>query len=669
MKEKQPQSSGAVATQIATPDWKAFLRILAPQFITRDKDIFISKEDDIISFEIETATLKEFQEHFDRVLQSSESLDLQLSYTHNTAAISSSSSSAQAQTFERPSIQTVEQAKNFMKTLFGVDTMRGCSDCAINFDHFFVDYKHGVLSSNPKNFASYELAKNGQKFLCEHLDRVTTQDLRKIIAGEAEHLKAPDENKMDVMQGEGFVQTCFCIVEDKTDPKKLNFRMHFNIGRFLQLIYPPQIQAEEVTESKTRVTISASHLLLYVKQLSRHGILFTVEAKYGKVSAQPLVFPHKETIQKRLTVFIVLDDSGSMEKYRDELFKNVTLLIKKIALVAPKADIRLTLFSSKNQQKNYKGKAENFDFACFSQPSLSGLTALYDAISTRLEQMKDILNTDNTMLIVFTDGKNNDSVLKEEDILKQIAETQEAVSRGGMPPEIHAIGYGEDLDTNVLNSLAEAAFHKAYTKLESFESLGAIMHGIEGFEHGRVVAEFRTVIDGIEQTNTLPICLDGQPHVVRQVTVPLSSKPVQVSFTAPTKGQELALSQVTLQITVSYAQKQMKDYEERIETIYKESWMPAKKIAELNGVLSEMNTFCTRAPQQIVLELQDRLQEKIQTYNDELRAKHDARSPAESSSTSIASSPSLGRDSPINAGAINSSARIEERKVSSPTPR
>ena len=283
--------------------------------------------------------------------------------------------------------------------------------------------------------------------------------------------------------------------------------------------------------------------------------------------------------------------------------------------------------------------------------------------------MKNILDKNNTMLIVFTDGRNNDSNVKERDILKQIKDIQEAVGAGGMPPEIYAIGYGENLDTNVLNGLARAAFHNEYTKLESFESLEAIIHGIEGFEHGRVVTEFRTVIEGVEQKHTLPICLDGQPHVVRQVTCPLYNQPVQVSFRTFTKGEELGVNQATLQITSSYAQKQMEDYGERVETIYyNESWVPARKIAELNGVLHEMNIFCARAPQQVVLALQADLEDKINGYKEELVKKLDASSPAESS-TPRASSPSLGRDSPINADIINSSPRVEERKVSSPTPR
>lgn len=666
MKEKQPKSQGAAAPQIVTPDWNAFLRILAPQFITRDTDILISKKDNTISFEIATARLKEFQDHFGRVLQSSESLDLQLSYQYNKdrTAISSKSLPIEAEIFEGPHIENLEQAKSFMAKLFGLGTMDGDSNFPVKFNNLFVKYEKGVLISDPDSLLSADMVKRGLAFLCAHFNAVNVQTLRRIISQPDPdlHLQAPGNAIVTAKEGEGFVQTCFGFIEDTS-------QIYFNIGRFLQLIYPPQVYVDEITEVKARVTISASYLLLYVKQLSRHGILFTVEVKHGKVSAQPLVLPHKETIQKPLTVFIVLDDSGSMEKYRDKLFENVRLLIGKIALVAPKADICLTIFSGKNQQKSYNGKAENFDFDCFNQVSLRGLTALYDAISGPLKQMKNILDKNNTMLIVFTDGQNNDSAVQERDISKQINDIRQAVGKGGMPPEIYAIGYGEELDTNVLNGLARAAFHHEYTKLESFESLGAIMHGIEGFEHGRVVAEFRTVIGGVEETHTVPICLDEQPHVVRQVTFPLYNQPVRLSFMALTKGEELGVNQATLQITPIYAQRLMEGYGERVEKIYNESWAPAKKIAELNGVLSEMNTFCARAPQQVVLALQTDLQDKINGYKEELVKNHDAPRSSAESSAPRASSPSLGRDSPINAGIINSSPRVEERKVSSPTPR
>ncbi len=666
MKEKQPQSPGAVATQIATPDWNAFLRILAPQFITRDKDILISKEDDTISFEIETARLKEFQEHFDQVLQSSESLERQLSYQHGSAISSQSSDSSpvEAEISECPCIENLEQAKSFMAKLFGAETMNGKTKLPINFNNFFEKYEKGVLISDLDSLFSPDMVKLGQAFLCAHFNAVNVQTLRKIISQPEPllHLQAPDKNIVTAKEGEGFVQTCFGFIEDTS-------QMYFNIGRFLQLIYPPQVHVEEMTESKTRVTISASHLLLYVKQLSRHGILFTVKVEYGMASAHPVLLPQKETIAKPLMVFIVLDDSGSMADNRAELFLRVRELIEKIALVASEANIHLTIFSGEKQQIIRKAKAKEFDYSVFNEPALSGQTALYDAMLAPLDQMKNMLKTHNTMLVVFTDGQNNDGLIKEGRILAKISEIKKAVAQGDMPPEIHAIGDGT-VDRRVLNALAQAALHKEYTNLGSFKDLGHILQKIEDFEYSRVIAEFRTTVKGREETHALPICLNGRPNVVRQVIIPLSKDPVKVSFNTPTKGQELALSQVTLQITATQAQETMEEYQKQVKTIYAdETTAPIVRIAQLNGVLSEMNTFCTRAPQQIVLALQADLQEKIQTYNKELLGKHDARSPAESSSISRASSPSLGRDSPINAGIINSSPRVEERKVSSPTPR
>ncbi len=635
-----------------TADWNAFLRILAPQFIDRHTDLTISEEDETISFEIETSRVKAFQEHFDRVLQNSESLDLQLSY-QQSAEISSSSSSSGMQIFESPPMENLDQAKNFMRKLFGENTMSGKSDVPINFDSYFVNYESGVLTSALKSdiFGSHALAKFAQQFLCLHLNGVNVHALRQIIAGnvgvdgDPMHLKAPSGDISDDTRGEGFVQTCFGIFEDNTDLKKTAFQMYFDIGRFLQLVYPPQSEVEKINESKARITISLSHLLLYVKQLSRHGLLFTVELKHGKVNAHPLLLPHRERVAKSLSVSILLDDSGSMECYRENLFKSVQSLIQRIATAAPEAEIHLTIFSGVGQKRECTEKAEQFNFDCFEHASLNGQTALYDSMVLPLKTMKNRLKTHNNLLIILTDGKDNNSEIGQEAILSEIKAIQQAVSGGAAPPVIYALGCG-NVDEKVLNALAVAAGDKEYIETDNAEGFNKIVNKIEGFEYGRVMAEFTTEIEGKEEKYSLPICLNGQPCVVHEVTIPLSKKPIQVSFKAPTAGQELALNHVTLQITKTQAQKFMEGYGQEIETIHKDVMPFAKKIAMLNNVGGQIDEFCKKAPQQTVIALAADLHIRINQYTAILRDTITLN--AENEPTRMAGL--IGRGSPILSG-------------------
>ncbi len=623
MRERVPQANQKTA------DWKDFLRVIAPQYVNQNTEVTISEKEETVSFTIETAEIPACQEHFARVLRNSDSLNAQLSYFSQSSG--SAPDSSVASSLEMPIIATIEDARALMKKLFGDAVMQGENLTNINFNTRFTRYEQGVLLSEPRALSTH-LGKMmsldaplSQNFLCAYFHHVSVEDLRAIIAEESAPLPQPSEAILEESRGEGFVQTCFGIFEAEGDDGKRYIQMYFDIGRFLQFVYPPQLHCEAQNETRTCVRLSLSHLLLYVKQLSRHGLLFSVELQHGRVNAHPLLLPHRETIVRPLNIFIVLDDSGSMRDCRRDVFKSVKSFIEKVAVIAPEAKIHLSIFSTKNDLSLQTNLAKDFDFSIFNKPFVDRQTALYDALTTPLSDMKRQLNSHNNMLLILTDGADNCSATTQTGILKTIKDLKQAVLEdGAAPPAIYAVGYGE-VDEKVLTALAESAGHQEYIAPQNVAEFSTIVQNIEGFEHRRILAQFITEINGKKERHIIPIPLHGNPHVVREVTFPLSADPVKVTFSTPTQGQELALQQITLQITRTQAQETMEQYRQRIEAIYlNPDLKPVVKIAQLNALGGEIDTFCTNAPQAAVLALAADAHQKIAAYKEALLTQHDA---------------------------------------------
>ncbi|MBY0378677.1 MAG: VWA domain-containing protein [Gammaproteobacteria bacterium] len=648
MKERLPEDNKKTA------DWKDFLRVIAPQYINRNTEVIISEKEQTISFTIETAEIEACQKHFASVLRDSQSFSGQLSYFSRPSV--SSIGSFASSVPKMPIIATIEDAKAMMEKLFGRDVMQGENPTNINFNTRFTHYENGVLLSEPralstrlgKMFSSE--APISQNFLCAYFHNVNIDRLRAVIAGDSQSLPSPSDEIMERERGEGFVQTCFGIVEIEDKNGERFIQMYFDIGRFLQLVYPPQLHCEGQDESKTRVTLSLSHLLLYVKQLSRHGLLFSVELEHGRVNAYPLLLPHKETIKRPLTVFIVLDDSGSMEEARTNVFESVELFIRRVSAVAPQAQINLTIFSGRDQHISRIKMAQHFNFDIFKMPSLNSKTALFDALSAPLSQMKKQLNSHNNLLLILTDGQDNESKKSEKAISKEISEIKRAVvDEGAPPPAIYALGCGKEVNKDVLNTLAQSAGHQEYIALKNADQFATIIHNIEQFEHRRVLTKFVTEINGKEEMHTIPVPLHGNPYVIREVTIPLSAKPVKVTFSTPTQGQELALEQVTLQITRTQAQGMMEDYAQGIESIYHNATLtPPFKISRLNELRGKIDILCSTYPQSAAWALAKEARQKIDAYTRELCSQHDAAEGSEktvsppSSSSLVSAIASLG---------------------------
>lgn len=638
MKERLPEDSKKAA------DWKDFLRVIAPQYINRNTEVIISEKDQTISFTIGTTEIDACKEHFAQVLRDSDSFNKQLSYlTQSSVSSRSSSSSFASMPSQIPQITTIEEAKLLMQKLFGIEVMQGFNPTNINFNTRFTYYKDGVLYSEQRSLSTHRgkmfaaEAPLSQNFLCAYFHNVGVDSLRSIIAEQSGPLPIPSDELLEAERGEGFVQTCFGIVETQEKPGAERYiQMYFDVARFLHLLYAPELHCEiQQDESKTSVTLSLSHLLLYVKQLSSHGLLFSVTLEHGRVNAHPLLLPHKEIVARPLAIFIVLDDSGSMIPYRKGVFDSVIPFIKRVAAVTPDAEIHLTLFSVPGQEVRIKQKAIEFDFKIFEGDSADRRTALFDALATPLSAINQQLNSHNNLLVIFTDGIDNESHKTCGQILKEIGEIKDAVVRNGAPPPvIYSIGCGK-VDINVLKPLGDSVGNDGYIELKNVAEFAEIIENIKDFEYRRVLTEFIIESNRPAEEHTIQVPLHGNPHIVRNVTIPLSDKPVKVDCTTLTRGQELARQQITLQITRTQAQEVMEGYAQSIEALYLDpNVQPVFKIAKLNALRGDIDTFCAKAPQAVVLSLAEEAHRKINEYVSVLQRYQDNEKTANVSSSS-----------------------------------
>ncbi len=128
-------------------------------------------------------------------------------------------------------------------------------------------------------------------------------------------------------------------------------------------------------------------------------------------------------------VTIVVDKSTSTNGFRDELVKSIKAVIESCKK-APRAEnllVRVVFFNEDLEEIHGFMPLEDIDLTIYDQLQSSGVTALFDAtyeaIGSILRYSEDLQDQEmdvNGIMIVITDGGDNDSTMTPDGIKSQI---------------------------------------------------------------------------------------------------------------------------------------------------------------------------------------------------------------------------------------------------------
>ena len=176
----------------------------------------------------------------------------------------------------------------------------------------------------------------------------------------------------------------------------------------------------------------------------------------------------KKNMKKRADVLFVLDTSGSMQ---GEPLDNAVAAMKNLFSKSAQDknytnidnDDTLSLMSFNsniNQPYTVKGSNANDINLILSNLNAGGQTALYDAIYKAIKEHNQIKQKEKEkkidMIVFLTDGKDTASSKSFDELINYIQQQE------GNIPVIITIGYGTEVDENILGQIADKTGGKYY---------------------------------------------------------------------------------------------------------------------------------------------------------------------------------------------------------------
>src|SRR4051812_40637305 len=243
----------------------------------------------------------------------------------------------------------------------------------------------------------------------------------------------------------------------------------------LTLLFLPSVAAQQIPlspapDSPYTISVSVDEVVLHATVKNRKGTPVAGLDKddfhvFEDRVAQPIKHFSHEDIP--VTVGIVIDNSGSMRPKREEVIAAALAFAESSN---PQDEMFLVNF---NEHVTF-GLPPNILFtdqrdqlkAAMGSVKASGKTALYDAVTVALEQLKKG-NRDKRVLIVVSDGGDNASAHTKEQLLTLATQSDAIIYTLG----IYEPDDPENRNPHVLRELSKASGGEAYFP----ESLGEVV--------------------------------------------------------------------------------------------------------------------------------------------------------------------------------------------------
>lgn len=332
----------------------------------------------------------------------------------------------------------------------------------------------------------------------------------------------------------GLIQQCFGVVIDENSG---HGKIFFNFGLLHQYVSAPDIEITKLPSGKVQIEIDREHLLATMQVYTRNRMLLRVYQEQSKaIQAKVLTFALKPTVAKTLMHILIVDRSGSMEKYYEKLKEQLKIVINNLRDIDDSAIIRLVFFSEgKNVICQFAIKDAKAIEQFIDNTSSAGSTNLFGTIHDELENIRlnKINEIYNGTVILFTDGVDNTQHKTQEDVKNKIAQLNYSSSS---LPKMFTVGFG-DCSADVLSELARSMGNH-YIHLTTIEQFNEIFDDLQTYRYQREMIDFLVKVGQTTREYRLPFYRTDKiqsPNVL----IPLGTQqPTSVVF----RGNELLVT-------------------------------------------------------------------------------------------------------------------------------
>lgn len=269
-----------------------------------------------------------------------------------------------------------------------------------------------------------------------------------------------------------------------------------------------------------------------------------VEKKIENFTLTPL-----DVVKVPIYTVVIIDKSGSM---RGEAIREAKLgSIEFIKMMKTEDRAGLVVFDTDVNVVSNFTLDKNSLISNINLIEAGSDTALIDAIKAGVDMFDSAPDKIVKIILVLTDGKENKSKSKLEDVIKKAKEKEIS---------IYTIGLGETIDKAMLDKISSETEGNSYYTLDPSE-LTEIYKKISLLLHSQLILKFKT-----------PFEMDDTWHTLK-FQIPYMGKII--------KGEKPYLSAKESRISTELLRKIQKEEEERIRKAEEERIKIAKRLEEL----------------------------------------------------------------------------------------
>lgn len=173
----------------------------------------------------------------------------------------------------------------------------------------------------------------------------------------------------------------------------------------------------------------------------------------------------------------------------------------------------------------------------------TGNTAIFDAVAAAVDVLSGVPSQTRRAIVLLTDGLDTSSRLS-------LAGATERLSSQGYP--LYVIGLGTNLDSGVLQSLADGSTGGQAYVAPSSEQLAGIYSGLAQLISAQYVVSYRSTVRAVAEgaTVAVTVLVVGSGSVVASATTTFVVPPGRGVVAAPSASQPVAVQQAPIAIAV-----------------------------------------------------------------------------------------------------------------------
>jgi hypothetical protein len=436
---------------------------------------------------------------------------------------------------------TPKNAQDLLTSLIGEEVLENNAIAIASIFGKKSTVKDGVIFSREVTDANIiEAWRNNIEFLLRFFDNVTIEQIREAIDVEDKYLPEPLVITADVKNksfARGLLQECFGLQQFENP---LRVVAYFNLTRFYQFIYPPQMIYTQTDETTYTCTLDEEHFIAHLKALMQSSVLLKIFKNSANQNfALPIPLGLLPSAKKQQSYCLVIDTSLSMEEFNAHniLKEQVATFLTKLKQkcidrgeLPSDTFVKLIFFDGKvyEKQETTLNNVEGL-ISDVNRQALGNGTSLCGAINAAFNDARNRKLTDNRThtIIFFTDGGENtlnqsgkNGMADIKSVKFYLQDVFDQYARSGLKlPHLFTFGYSNP-SREILQSIANHT-HSPYLELPDLNDFERILNDYS--PEMRTQREIVDILTSISGTGSFSVPVYGNigPQMPR-VVIPLS---------------------------------------------------------------------------------------------------------------------------------------------------